>query len=85
MKDIVSPFSTIPGKSVKEKYIIFVRGGGMQHLKISCQFLHFAKTEDIGLKSALKVERGVPLTSGRTVQGNLLRIRVFSLRLGVRV
>ena len=32
-------------------------------LNIACQFLHFAKTEDIWLKSALKVERGVLLTS----------------------
>jgi hypothetical protein len=37
MRDIVSPFSTISGKSPKGKYIIFVRGGSMQHLKISCQ------------------------------------------------
>jgi hypothetical protein len=34
-------------------------------LRIACQFLHFAKTEDIWLKSALKVERSVLLTSGR--------------------
>ena len=34
-------------------------------LNTACQFLDFAKTEDIWLKSALKVERGVLLTSGR--------------------
>jgi hypothetical protein len=34
-------------------------------LKISCHFLHLAKTEDIWLKSALKVERDILLTSGR--------------------
>jgi hypothetical protein len=35
--------------------------------KISCHFLHFAKTEDIWLKSALEGERGVLLTTGRKV------------------
>ena len=33
--------------------------------QISCQFLHFAKTEDIWLKSASKVERGASSTQER--------------------
>jgi hypothetical protein len=32
---------------------------------ISCQYLHFAQIEDIGLKSALEVKRGVLVTSAR--------------------
>jgi hypothetical protein len=38
---------------------------GSSKARVPCQFLHFAKTEDIWLKSALKVERSVLLTSGR--------------------
>ena len=40
-------------------------GTSIWKLKISCHFLHFDQTEDIGLKSAMKGERGDSLTSGR--------------------
>jgi hypothetical protein len=33
--------------------------------RISCQYLHFAQTEDIWLKSALEGKRGVLLITGR--------------------
>jgi len=41
-------------------------GTSIWKLKISCHFLQFAKTENIWLKSALKVERDILLTSGET-------------------
>jgi hypothetical protein len=41
---------------------------GVFNTRVSCHFLHFAKTEDIWLKSALEGGRGVLLTSGRSSQ-----------------
>jgi hypothetical protein len=43
-----------------------VKSVGHTKLNISCQYLHFAQTEDIWLKSALEGKRGVSLTSGRS-------------------
>ena len=34
-------------------------------LRISCQYLYFAQTEDIGLKSASEGKRSVSLITGR--------------------
>jgi hypothetical protein len=42
-------------------------GTSIWKLKISCHFLQFAKTENIWLKSALKVEGSILLTSGETL------------------
>ena len=37
----------------------------LQKPRISCQYPHFAQTEDIWLKSALEEKRGVLLITGR--------------------
>jgi hypothetical protein len=54
---------------------------------ISCHFLHFAKTEDIWLKSALKAERSVLLTSGgkKSVIGPPAYYSIFSCRKHTRL
>jgi len=50
-------------------------GTSIWKLKISCHFLHFVKTENIRLKSALNVERDVLLTRGSTLRWKFTRIR----------
>jgi len=40
-------------------------GTSIWKLKISCQYVHFAQTEDIWLKSAFEWKRGVLLSTGR--------------------
>ena len=48
-------------------------GTSIWKLKISCHFLHSVKTENIWLKSALKVERDILLTSGRSLRDETAR------------
>jgi hypothetical protein len=57
-------FSTISGKSSQE-IIMFCGRISIQKLNISCQYPHFAQTEDIWLKSALEEKSSVLLATGR--------------------
>ncbi len=80
---MVSPFSTISGKGPKGKYIILVRGGGMQHLEIACQYLHWSKPEDIRLKSASKRENGSLLITGSTSWADVCALEARSKNLKI--
>jgi len=53
------------------------------HLKsqIACQYLHFAKTEDIWLKSALEGKSGVSLITGRKSQKLVIASKRYSFPL----
>ncbi len=54
---ITRKYSTVPS----------LGGKGILELSIACQFLHFAKTEDIGLKSALEGERDLLLITEKGI------------------
>ena len=53
-----SSLNTVIGKRTSIAGVISI-----PRMNIACHFLHFAQTEDIGLKSALEEKRGVSLTS----------------------
>ena len=52
-----------------------LRGSPASGGHIACQYLHFARTEDMWLKSALKVEKGVLLTSVTITLDNVCMLK----------
>jgi hypothetical protein len=50
-------------------------------LYISCQYLHFAKTEDIWLKSASEGKSGISLITERSSQNRLRRLQSVKISL----
>jgi hypothetical protein len=57
-------------KPTGKTHILWV--ASIQKLNISCQYLNFAQTEDIWLKSALEGKRGLLLITGRKLVSNFL-------------
>jgi len=52
-------------KKKRETHFLCVVPGCMQELNIYLQYLHFAQTEDIGLKSAVLGENVLAMITGR--------------------